>query len=582
MTSFARRSQKRDELIAIDLGARVTKAVHLRKRGTEVLLLNYAFLELEEAERVPSRDVLAEHLRKVVRLLGTNVRRAVLSLGSAKSLLTHLDLPGASSSDLRRMIRLSPKNYLQRDVEDHLFDCYVSEGRSGNGTEHVPRTRRKAKVLVGGARQSDVETLSAAARDAGLFVEGITLSQVAIANAFLTRPEERGEVVALLDIGFATTSINIMMAGELVFTRVINFGAERFSDVVAQSAKPRLPEVSETDGPAPDEMQTRLQRAILLLAREVDASIGFFVSQYEATISRILVSGGSARSQFILQTLEAELGLPCESWSPASSLKIGLPENRGHELEYEAPQLLVAVGAGLSALTSGLISINLLAEEQETSEWRRRDPVRRGFWGAGMAVGLMLVWGGVLGYQGWRSGRQLAQLQAREKTLQDTPGESLNNAQRIAELESRVDALARQGRERMLWTPVLSALQFTTVEDIEFHKLAISQTVTKPPAPAPTPATGTPSPAAAKPKAPPPVTEKVVLSVQGKNYGDPKQIDRFIEEIVRNPYFKERLRADQPVLLKDLQPRQVDPGNPNRTFALFTIECYCAERTLKP
>jgi hypothetical protein len=74
----------------------------------------------------------------------------------------------------------------------------------------------------------------------------------------------------------------------------------------------------------------------------------------------------------------------------------------------------------------------------------------------------------------------------------------------------------------------------------------------------------------------------VVLSVQGKNYGDPKQIDRFIEEIVRNPYFKERLRADQPVLLKDLQPRQVDPGNPNRTFALFTIECYCAERTLKP
>jgi type IV pilus assembly protein PilM len=582
MTSFARRSQKRDELVAIDLGARVTKAVHLRKRGTEVLLLNYAFLELEEAERVPSRDVLAEHLRKVARLLGANVRRAVLSLGSSKSLLTHVDLPGASPSDLRRMIRLSPKNYLQRDVEDHLFDCYVSEGRSGNGTEHVPRTRRKAKVLVGGARQSDVETLSAAARDAGLFVEGITLSQVAIANAFLTRPEERGEVVALLDIGFATTSINIMMAGELVFTRVINFGAERFSDVVAQSAKPRLPEVSETDGPAPDEMQTRLQRAILLLAREVDASIGFFVSQYEATISRILVSGGSARSQFILQTLEAELGLPCESWSPASSLKIGLPENRGHELEYEAPQLLVAVGAGLSALTSGLISINLLAEEQETSEWRRRDPVRRGFWGAGMAVGLMLVWGGVLGYQGWRSGRQLAQLQAREKTLQDTPGESLNNAQRIAELESRVDALARQGRERMLWTPVLSALQFTTVEDIEFHKLAISQTVTKPPAPAPTPATGTPSPAAAKPKAPPPVTEKVVLSVQGKNYGDPKQIDRFIEEIVRNPYFKERLRADQPVLLKDLQPRQVDPGNPNRTFALFTIECYCAERTLKP
>jgi len=590
MPRFARRNQKRDEIVAIDLGSRVTKAVLLRAQGAEVSLVNYALLELEEAERVPSREVLAEHLRKVVGLLSTHVRRVVFSLGPAKSLLTHLDLPGASPSDLRRMIRLSPKNYLQRDVADHLFDCYVTEERVEIGTDHVPRTRRKARVLVGGGRQSDVESLSVAARDAGMYVERVTVSQVAIANAFQARPEERGEVVALLDVGYATTSIDIMMAGELVFTRVINFGAERFSDVVAQSAKTRWPDVGEAEGHAPDEMQTRLQRAILLLAREVDASIGFFVSQHEATLSRIFVSGGSARSQFILQTLEAELGLPCESWGPNNSLKVELPENRRQELEYEAPQLLVAVGAGLGALARGMISINLLAEEQETSEWRRRDPVRGGFWGAGVAVGLVLIWAGAEGYQLWRAGQQLTQLQARLKNLQDTPGESVNNAQRIQEMEKRIRALTRLGQERLLWTPMLNALQFTTVGGIEFHKLAISQTIAKP-APVALPAARTPgptapsaaNPAGSKPKTPPalPVTEKTVLSVQAKNYGDERQMWRLIEEIVQHPYFKERLRPDQPVLLKDLQPRQVDPGNPNRTFALFTIECYFAERTLK-
>ena len=591
MPSPARRSQKRDEVIAIDLGARVTKAVRLRARGTEIVLVNYALLELEEAERIPARDVLAEHLRKVVRSLGANVRRVVLSLGSSKSLLTHLDLPGASPSDLRRMIRLSPRNYLQRDVEDHLFDCHVGNGSREPGTEHVSRTRRKAKVLVGGARQSEVGDLLMAAHDAGLTVECITLSQVAIANAFRARPEEKGEVVALLDIGFATTTINIMMAGDLVFTRVINFGAERFSDAVSQSAKLRLPDSGEGDGPAQDEMQTRLQRAILLLAREVDASIGFFVSQHEATLSRILVSGGSARSQFILQTLEAELGLPCESWGPAGFLKIELPEGRRLELEYEAPQLLVAAGAGLSALTSGLISINLLAEELETAEWRRQDPVRRGLWVSGLLVGLMLVWGGVLGYRLWQSGKRAVELEAKLKVMQETPGESIHSIQLINEMKGRIRALDRHGQERMLWTPILNALQFTTVEDIEFHKLAISLTLTKPPpmaaapatrSPAP-PATRTPGQPAVKPKPPPPVTEKVVLSVQGKNYGDirDRRIDRLIEEIVRNPYFKERLRAELPVQLKDLEQRQVDPGDPNRSFELFTIECYFAERVLK-
>ncbi len=587
MLSSIRRGPKRNEIIAIDLGSRVTKAVHLCVRGTEIYLLNYVSVELGEPERAGSREVLAEHLRKVVRSLGATTRRVVLSLGASKSLLTHLDLPGASPSDLRRMIRLSPRNYLQREVNDHVFDCHVGDTRGQPGTDHVPRARRKAKVLVGGAREADVELVSGAARDAGLVVDRVTLSQVAIANAFQARPEERGEVVALLDLGFAATSINIMMAGELVFTRVINFGAEKFSDVVAQSARLRPVEAAEGEAPVADEMQARLQRAVLLLAREVDASIGFFVSQHEATVGRILVSGGSARSQFILQTLEAELGLPCESWSPAGSLRLELPEVRLQELEYEAPQFLVAAGAGLAVLRPGLILINLLAEEQETSEWRRRDPVRRAFWAGGVAVVLMLLWGGLLGYRLWRANGQLAALQAQYRTLQDTPGESINNANRIQEMEKRLLALYRQGQDRLLWAPMLSALQFTTVEGIEFHKLSISQTLTKLPAQAPaTAARGSGAgaaaggPAAAKAKTPP-VTEKVVLSIQGTNYGAETNVFQLIGEIMRQPYFKEHLRTNGPVRMVGAGDGiQVDPSNPNRTFRLFTIECACKERVL--
>jgi hypothetical protein len=83
------------------------------------------------------------------------------------------------------------------------------------------------------------------------------------------------------------------------------------------------------------------------------------------------------------------------------------------------------------------------------------------------------------------------------------------------------------------------------------------------------------------PKPQPVVTERMLLTIQGKNYGDPSQIDRLIEEITRHPFFKERLRADQPVLLKELLPRQLDPGSTDRSFALFLIECYGAERLLQ-
>jgi len=69
--------------------------------------------------------------------------------------------------------------------------------------------------------------------------------------------------------------------------------------------------------------------------------------------------------------------------------------------------------------------------------------------------------------------------------------------------------------------------------------------------------------------------------IQGKNYGDSKAIDRLVETIASHPHFKQNLRRTDPVLLRDLQPRQVDPADPNRAFQLFTIECIFSDRVFK-
>jgi type IV pilus assembly protein PilM len=578
MGSFGRRSQRRDEIVAIDLGARMVKAVHLRRSGSEIQLLNYAFVEVTPSEKATPREHYASLLRQVNKALGTPGRRAVLTLGASKSLLMHLDLPAVAPADLRRMIKLSPKNYLQRDLPDHVFDCYVGRAAAEGAEAVAARGKRRAKVLVGGARQVDVEEVVLAAHDAGWAVETVTLAPVGLANAFKVRKDEAAdEVVALLDIGFSSSTINIMQGGDLLLTRLINFGAEKIADVLEKVAKPRDPEPSEEDTSFSDEveMQSKLQRAILLLAREVDASIGFFVSQQEATVSRILASGGSARSQFILQILEAELALPCESWNPAAGLALALPEARRKELEYEAAQLAVAVGAGLGALRDGLILVNLLAEEQETAEWRRQDPIRRGTWIAGAAVAGMLGWAGLVGAQLWTAQRQLRDVEARLGALQTAPDKSLMNAQRLRDQENTLAALRGQARNRSVWAPALNALQFVAVPDIQVYRVKLEQSIVKPP-PAPLPKPGAKTP----PPKPPPVTEKLLLTVQGKNYGNRQQMEQFIEGISRQPYFLERLRTNQPVLLKDVQAPQVDPADPDRTFSLFAVECYFAERPL--
>jgi len=98
-------------------------------------------------------------------------------------------------------------------------------------------------------------------------------------------------------------------------------GSEKFADVL-------MPEGEEGQELSPDVMQAKLQTAVLTFAREVDASAGFYTSQFERHIGQLFVSGGTARSQLVLQMLESELSFSCESWNLARHLTVDLPERR--------------------------------------------------------------------------------------------------------------------------------------------------------------------------------------------------------------------------------------------------------------
>lgn len=590
MSSAKGSGPKYSEIVAIDVGSRFTKAVCVRLKGAEYVLAGYAIVDTPAGgEKGMSVETLAEHLRKVVRELNTTCRRVALSMGPANAVLTHADLPPMSASELRKMVKLSPKSYLQQELPDHLFDCHVRVPNPQGDTTTLTR-RKKSRVLVGAVRRRVVEDVCDAARQAGLVVESVSLGPVGLANAFrLLREDSHPEAVALLDIGSSNSSINLMYQGELVLTRVVNLGSERFADLLMPGSG--RGEAGEGEEEVSSEvMQARLQKAILSFAREVDASVGFFSSQYEKPVTELLICGGAARSQFIIQALESELSYSCETWNPARQVTLGLPEARAREVEYDAPQLAVAIGTAVAALRPDAVRINLLAEAREAAEMRRSDPVRRAAYVAVAAVVAVLLWAGCIGWQTWTVRKDARQLENRLQSLQSGSNKSLQDAREAAELQSTLDNLVRQGSTRFLYAPVLDALQHLDVEGIQLQRVQLERSILEetPPksaAPAPrAPASGggrtTEATKPAKPK--PIIKERVVLTIVGRNYLDSGNLSRLANAISQSPFFRERLRAEQGVLLKGLQSRQVDPSNSDRTFEFFTIECTFTDREMKP
>ncbi|MBI3875666.1 MAG: pilus assembly protein PilM [Verrucomicrobia bacterium] len=341
--------RKRDQVVAVDLGSRVTKAVHVQRSGGGYKFLGYACVEAPVAEKIPPKEVLAEHLKKVLDALGSRVKQVSLTIGVSDSELRFAEMPLVPVEELRAVLRFSGKNYVQQDLKDSLFDCHLLLPRdiSKEPVKGVAKTR----VVIGIAQKNLVDELQAAAKMAGAVADQITLSYVGPANAFeMAMPEVFAhEVVALVDIGYRNTTISILQTGQLMLSRVVSFGAQRLTANLAESLGVTPDEAENSKIAMTPEVESAAQAILVPLGRELRASIDFIDHQLDKSVSQVFFSGGSARNNAIVQSLQTELMVPCQAWNPTSFLTLALPAHQLAEVESVAPQLAVAVGAAMSA-----------------------------------------------------------------------------------------------------------------------------------------------------------------------------------------------------------------------------------------
>ena len=210
----------------------------------------------------------------------------------------------------------------------------------------------KLKVLVTGAKQQLVDDFQTAIKEAGLVADHVVPGLVGPMNAFeMAMPEIfNNESVALVDIGFKHTSICILDRGELALTRVVNIGGDKLTAGLAEAMNITYAEAEGIKVGMAPEVQSALEMQVLPLGRELRASLDFFEHQQDRAVSQVYVSGGSARSEMILQMLHAEMIVECKTWNPTGFLQLALPGQQAVEIEHIGSQLTVAVGAALAAI----------------------------------------------------------------------------------------------------------------------------------------------------------------------------------------------------------------------------------------
>ena len=107
---FNTQAKRREQIIAIDLGGRVTKAVHLQYKHDRYSLLGFTVMDSPPHEKALSVDLLADHLKAVSKALGERTKQVTLAVGVPDAFVRHSELPPVPVSDMRQMLKFNTKN----------------------------------------------------------------------------------------------------------------------------------------------------------------------------------------------------------------------------------------------------------------------------------------------------------------------------------------------------------------------------------------------------------------------------------------------------------------------------------------
>jgi len=221
------------------------------------------------------------------------------------------------------------------------------------------------------------------------------------------------------------------------------------------------------------------------------------------------------------------------------------------------------------------IRLNLLAEAQAAEEMRRRDPVKRLLWVAGILIAAMLTWSGWLQLKAMFAKNDLNRVVFRMSSHTNEYQKVSSALEKTQDIKRKLSALHQLAANRFLNGSLLDALQHTTVDDVQLLRVKIEQAYSSTEEmksrtnEAQIVIRGRPATA----------NEKILITLEGIDSapvpGD--QINHFKEAVAANPWFRAMTRTNA-VSLKNLSPPQISPltGKPSVTF---TLECRLPEKT---
>jgi type IV pilus assembly protein PilM len=347
---------KKKDVIAVDIGTSSIKLVELSKKRKAPHDKLYQLKNLALTP-LPPDTIVEDEIRRPEILVNTLVelftgnkienKNIITSLSGRSVIVKKIRLPRMEEDELADSIQWEAEQFIPFDINDVDLDFQII-----NYTDTEPP---EMDVLLVAVKKERILQIMDIIREANLIPAIMDVDVFTIENQHeLNYDSDEENCVVLMDIGAETMNINIIKRGYSVFTRDASFGGNQYTKLIQheleldfQSAE-ALKLGEEVEGISP-QLITPLQKSFFEdLIAEIQKSFDYFrTTNEEGNISKIYLSGGSAKLNGITSFLGEQLELDVEITNPFK--KIYIDENMFNldYINYISPMMSVGVGLAL-------------------------------------------------------------------------------------------------------------------------------------------------------------------------------------------------------------------------------------------
>jgi len=337
-------------LVGVDIGASSIKVVQLKDNRKRLGVIRYGYAPLPPQTiidgHVMNSGAITEALLKVFADSKISQKEVAIGVYGQSVIVRKITVPMMTAAELDEQISWEAEQHIPFDIKVMSIDYEILRKRPEAG---------QMDLLLVAAKKDEINDYASIVREAKLKPAIVDINAFTIQNIFEQQfglPEDG--TIALLNVGAAVSSLNIVSRGVSAFTREITNAGAAITEEIRKQCNVSYEQAEAYKcggGPTqmvPQEVHQIIMQACDTLAGEIQRSLDFYLATSgETEIGRIYVSGGSAYLAPLAKAIVKRARVPVQLFDPLANLQVDAKTVNEPEMRARAAQLVVALGLSL-------------------------------------------------------------------------------------------------------------------------------------------------------------------------------------------------------------------------------------------